>query len=107
LLWREDDGRWQLELLLHTVTGVAPALVRVCARSGTDHAWHCADTTCLKTEGGLLAGLTQALQDKLSRDSILVTTDYQMGEGFTLLKSLDGLNDQVGGISTGYIYRKE
>ena len=66
-----------------------------------------ADTTALPTEGGLLEGLTKALQGKLSPESILVTTDYQMGEGFTLLSSLDGLNDQVGGRSTGYIYRKD
>jgi hypothetical protein len=63
-------------------------------------------TTALSTEGGLLAGLTQALQDKLSPNSILVTTDYQMGEGFTLLSSFDGVNDKIGGVSTGYIYCK-
>ena len=28
-------------------------------------------------------------------------------KGFILLNTLDGLNEAVGGISTGYIYRKE
>jgi len=72
-------------------------------------------TTALTTQDGLLAGLTAALMSKLSPETIVITTDYQLGAGFTLLTSMEGENPGVGGsaenpgkgLSTGYIFRKD
>ena len=43
-------------------------------------------------QDGLLAGLTAALMSKLSPETIVITTDYQLGAGFTLLTSMEGEN---------------
>jgi len=47
---------------------------------------------------GLLTGLTKALRDKMKKDSIIITTDYELGEGFSLLSTMEG--DNPGGECT-------
>jgi len=47
---------------------------------------------------GLLTGLTKALRDKMKKHSIIITTDYELGEGFSLLCTMEG--DNPGGECT-------
>ena len=64
-------------------------------------------TTALPAEGGLLVSFTQALKSKLKKNTVVITTDYQLGDGFSLLSTIDGENPGTGGLSTGYIFLKE
>lgn len=54
-------------------------------------------TTAIPTQNGILGGLTRALREKLKKNAIVITTDYQLGEGFSLLISIEGENPGVGG----------
>jgi uncharacterized coiled-coil protein SlyX len=66
-----------------------------------------ADTTAFPHDGdGVLVDLTRALARRLSKGCVVCTTDYQLGEGFEVLESLEGANEGVGGTSTCYIHRK-
>ena len=57
----------------------------------------CRYTTAIPTEHGILGGLTKALAEKLKKDAIVITTDYRLGQGFSLLESIEGDNPGVGG----------
>ena len=65
-------------------------------------------TTAITTnDDGILEGLSEALSRRLPRGCIVVTTDYKLDPaGFDVLESLEGQNDGVGGVSTGFIHVK-
>ena len=56
---------------------------------------------------GVLEGLSAALTHRLKRGAVVVTTDYRLDPaGFEVLETLEGKNDGVGGVSTGFIHLK-
>ena len=58
-------------------------------------------------EAGVLRGLSAALAARLPRGCHVITTDYVLDPaGFELVETIEGANDGVGGVSTGYIHRK-
>merc|ERR1740123_113692 len=65
-------------------------------------------TTAITTdENNVLAALSAALVPRLRRGMIVVTTDYTLDPAhFEVLESMEGENEGVGGISTGFIHRK-
>jgi SAM-dependent methyltransferase len=64
-------------------------------------------TAITANEDGVLEGLSSALARRLRRGCIVVTTDYRLDpEGFEVLDKIEGQNDGVGGLSTGFIHRK-
>ena len=64
-------------------------------------------TALTATDDGVLEGLSAATARRLRRGTIVVTTDYRLDPaGFDVPETLDGANDGVGGISTGFIHIK-
>eukprot|EP00590_Aulacoseira_subarctica_P010005 CAMPEP_0172420714 /NCGR_PEP_ID=MMETSP1064-20121228/7066_1 /TAXON_ID=202472 /ORGANISM="Aulacoseira subarctica , Strain CCAP 1002/5" /LENGTH=255 /DNA_ID=CAMNT_0013160799 /DNA_START=162 /DNA_END=929 /DNA_ORIENTATION=- len=64
-------------------------------------------TTALRSSGSVLSALTEAIRLKLKPGCVVVTTDYELGHGFTLVASADGRNEGAGGECTGYVFIKD
>ncbi|KAL3903141.1 MAG: hypothetical protein SGPRY_011797, partial [Prymnesium sp.] len=131
VLWAAATQAWKLckgvELLpsLHAAAlakleqaegqaGLLLAPVELAEASWDDTSLNLADvdlafvyTTALPAdEQGVLVALTRSLTPQLRRGCLVCTTDYTLGEGFQLLRSIDGPNDGAGGVSTGHIHLK-
>mmetsp|Transcript_11421 Transcript_11421/g.30767 ORF Transcript_11421/g.30767 Transcript_11421/m.30767 type:complete len:311 (-) Transcript_11421:567-1499(-) len=61
----------------------------------------------VRDESNVLVELTESLNKRLRKGSVVITTEYRLGEGFRLIESADGKNDFIGGVSTAHIHVKE